>query len=297
MRIGFPLRQWARQLIISGTTALNLDALYEACDRSQAATAAPPVRVLFLHGTPDEGAFRALVLWLQRRFEIIDFATFDGLMRSTPASALRAPAVLLTFDDGLESNYRIAARVLEEVGVRGLFFVIPGFSLTSGDSSRRFYAERIRGTRFEPPMAPAHVADLAGRGHTIGNHTMSHAWLSRTDASEYGREIEASAAILESWIDRPVEAFAWPFVWNGITADAYHVATARHRYCFSPCAGRVMPGIDTGPLFWRTNLETWSRPAERRFQCSGLADRAAAVRRQRLRQLLEAEAPSTSQAA
>ena len=297
MRLGLPLRQWARQLIISGTTALHLDHVERLRERTRARATQPAVRVLYLHATPDARAFRALLQWLQRRFEIIDFTTFDRLFRSASATALQRPAVLLTFDDGLGSNYRIAAPVLEEAGTRGLFFVVPGFSTLSGEAARRFYVERIRGTRFEPPMTPDQVAELAERGHTIGNHTFSHAWLSQMHASRYEHEIDGGAALLESWIRRPIEAFAWPFVWNALPTEAYRRVVARHRYCFSPCAGRVVPGADAPALIWRTNVETWSRMAELRFQCSALADRAAADRRRRLRHLLRADAPSASHAA
>jgi peptidoglycan/xylan/chitin deacetylase (PgdA/CDA1 family) len=297
MRLGLSLRQWARQLIISGTTALHLDEVERRRERVQTSAGQPPIRVLFLHATPDAGALRALLQWVQRHFEIIDFPTFEGLFQPASARPLPRPAVLLTFDDGLASNYRIAAPVLEEAGARGLFFVVPGFSTLSGDAARRFYAERIRGESFELPMRPDQIADLSERGHTIGNHTFSHAWLSQTHASQLEREIEGSAALLESWTRRPVDAFAWPFVWNGITTDAYRLAIACHRYCFSPCAGRVVPGADAPGLIWRTNVETWSRVAELRFQCSALADRASADRRWRLRQLLRAQTPSASQAA
>ena len=297
MRLGLPLRPWLREFIITGTTALHLDTFARTREQARAATGPQPIRVLFLHATPDPDALKALLEWLQRHFEIIDFATFDRRMRSAAPSPVRRPAVLLTFDDGFESNYRVAAPLLEAAGARGLFFVVPGFSVLHGDEARRFYVEHIRGARFAPPMTPEQVGDLAARGHTIGNHTFSHALLSRTPANEYDREIDHSAARIESWTGRRVEAFAWPFVWNGLTSDAYAVVRARHSHCFSPCAGCNVPGADVPGLIWRTNVETWSRSAERRFQCSTLADRASADRRWRLRQRLHPLVPPTCQAA
>jgi peptidoglycan/xylan/chitin deacetylase (PgdA/CDA1 family) len=186
----------------------------------------------------------------------------------------------------------VAAPILDEAGVRAIFFVVPGFSSLPREDSRHFYRERMRkphGTA--SAMTPSQIRDLAARGHTIGNHTLSHAWLRETARSEYEREIVESAAIIESWTGRPVDAFAWPFTWNAITPEAYRVAAARHRYCFAPCAGRVQPG-DARGIIWRTNIEASSSPEEIRFQCSALADRAAASRR---RDLVDALIPSPTQ--
>ena len=289
MSLHEPVRAWTRQLVVSGATALHLDSF--ARNRERAGTRlghGNVIRVLFLHGTPaaDAAAFGRLLAWLQRRFRIIDYETFERLMR-TPAPVLDQPAVLLTFDDGFRSQYEVAAPILEEAGLRALFFVVPGFSLLSGETARRFSVERIRGRLAELPMTPEQIAELAGRGHTIGNHTFSHAWLSKTPSTAYDREIIDSAAMLESWIGQAINTFAWPFVWNGISPVAYRVAAARHRYCFAPCSGRVLPGLDSPGLIWRANVEAGSRHAEVGFQCSALADRASANRRGRLRHLLQ----------
>ena len=132
-------------------------------------------------------------------------------------------------------------------------------------------------------MTPGRIADLAARGHTIGNHTLSHANLPRTSPAGYEREIIESAAVIESWTGRPVDTFAWPFTWCAITPAAFPLAAECHRYCFAPCPRRTRGGTGAQAPIWRTNLEAHFRPAEVRFQRSGLA---ASARRRHLSRLL-----------
>jgi len=297
------VRSLGRELIIGMATGLGVDAANRVHERRvMHARRQALLRVLFFHGTPAShvGRFRRQLAWLRRRFEVIDFGAFTQRVASPVWPASDRPAVLLTFDDGLVSNYEVAAPLLEEAGTRGLFFVVPAFSLATGDASRLFFGKRFprRAARYERAMTPHEIRDLVDRGHTIGNHTLSHVRLSETPEVEYGREILDAAAVIESWIGRPVEAFAWPFVWNAITMAAHRLAAERHRYCFSPCPGMVDLRTDRTALLWRTNAEVDRSFREFRFQCSGLADYVAAPRRQQLRRLLAAPVGGTdSQAA
>lgn len=283
------LRFWGRQFVIAGSSAMHLDGVERWRERSQLRRAQTPiVRVLYLHATPAcrAEALRRHLAWLQEHFHIIDFAAFDRIVRAPVPSGNSKPSLLLTFDDGMASNYAVAAPLLEAAGVRALFFVVPEFSVRSGEEAYRFCRERIRSRHVEAAMTPGQIADLAARGHTIGNHTFSHANLLKTPPAEYQREIIESAAVIESWIGRPVDTFAWPFTWRAITPAAFRLAAERHRYCFAPCPGRTRGGAGLGSAFWRTNLEAHFRPAEVRFQCSGLADLAASARRRQLSRLL-----------
>jgi peptidoglycan/xylan/chitin deacetylase (PgdA/CDA1 family) len=284
--MSFPrwLRTWRRQLAITGATALHLDRLERWRERREVQRGASLIRVVYLHATPlsRAAALRRQLRWLHEQFRIIDFASFERSLASSVSPDPHQPSLLLTFDDGFASNYGVAAPILEDLGLRAVFFVVPAFSLRSGEAALRFCRDRVRQSRVEEAMTPEQIADLAGRGHTIGNHTFSHANLLKTSASEYEHEIIDSAAMIESWIGRPVDAFAWPFTWKAITPAAYRLAARRHRYCFAPCAGRTAAGVHAGSVIWRTNIETHASRAEWRFQCSRLADRAAAARRRHL---------------
>lgn len=284
------LRRRGRQVAITGAVALQFDKIERWRERGELRRGRTSiVRVLYFHATPSyqaEGLRRHLA-WLHAHFRIIDFPTFEQLLERASAVPENRPSLLLTFDDGVASNYDVAAPLLEEAGLRAVFFVVPEFSLQSGEAARRFCRERIRQRHLETAMTPQQIADLAARGHTIGNHTFSHANLLKARPAEYEHEIVESAAVIESWIGRPVNTFAWPFTWKAITPAAYRLAADRHRYCFAPCAGRTYGGDGSPWLIWRTNAEAHFRAGELRFQCSGLADRASAARRRQLSQLLK----------
>lgn len=286
------LRKSIRRLVIRGATAIGLDAIERSRERLELRRGGTQlVRVFYLHGSPQIHAeqFRRQLARLREHFTVIDFEAFKALFEGSMVVEHDRPAALLTFDDGFASNYEVAAPLLEEAGMRGVFFVVPRFSASGGEEARRLYRERVRNVQppfFQPPMTPEQIRDLSGRGHTIGNHTLSHARLSDVPEAEYEREIIESAAIIESWIGRPVEAFAWPFVWNAITPAAHRLACERHPYCFAPCAGRTDVRTDSRRLIWRTNIEPHYDAAEFRFQCSGLADHAVAARRRKLAQML-----------
>jgi peptidoglycan/xylan/chitin deacetylase (PgdA/CDA1 family) len=279
------LRSLTRQLLIAGADALGLDAFIATRVEDAARLhRGHVVRVFYIHGTPRSHAdvFRRYVAHLAERFNLITFETLKGLFAGGSIDRDDRPAALLTFDDGLANNYEVAAPILEEAGTRGVFFVVPKFSERTGDAAKQFFLEHIRPSLTpmgHEPMTPERIAGLAERGHTIGNHSLSHVRFSAIPEADYEREIVESASIIESWIGRPVEAFAWPFVWNAITPPAHRLAAARHAYCFAPCAGLTDACRDSRSLIWRTNLEPYTSDAEFRFQISGLADWISASRR------------------
>jgi len=58
--------------------------------------------------------------------------------------------ILFTFDDGRESNYSVAAPLLESFGGRGVFFVVPAFAASaSTEHALTFYR-----TRMNPDSTP-----------------------------------------------------------------------------------------------------------------------------------------------
>lgn len=292
------IRSIARQCVLRSQVAVGMDV--RAIGRMRQAVAAQEqavVQVVNLHGTlgEDEQRFRKQLEWLKRHFELIDFQTFArGWQEPQTLTKTGRPGALLTFDDGLASNYHVAAPILEEAGTRGVFFVVPRFSACSGDEAKRYYFEWIRpgdsgeGVADEmwQPMSAAQIGELAKRGHTIGNHTLSHVRLSEVTNQQARQEIEEGAKIVGSWINGPVEAFAWPFAWDAITKESWRVACQHHPYCFAPCPGTTDLMKDSPQLIWRTNVETNYKPYEYRFMYAGLADGLWRAKRQRLCQML-----------
>ncbi|HYV67040.1 MAG TPA: polysaccharide deacetylase family protein, partial [Myxococcales bacterium] len=82
------------------------------------------LRIVTFHETPDGQLerLRRIVDWCRERFPMASPADVDGIVAGRwPAGPDR---VLLTFDDGYESNFA-AARWLARIGVQAIFFVVP----------------------------------------------------------------------------------------------------------------------------------------------------------------------------
>jgi peptidoglycan/xylan/chitin deacetylase (PgdA/CDA1 family) len=130
--------------------------------------------------------FRFQVRWLQK-------AGWRGL---SVGEALAGPAavnrVVITFDDGCETDLLVAAPILQEAGFGATFYVTVGFL------GRLGY------------MDAAQLRELSAQGFEIGCHSMTHAYLN--DLAEGGkrREIVEAKVKLEDIVGKAVEHFSCP---------------------------------------------------------------------------------------
>ncbi len=287
------LRSRARSFLIEAATLFRADQL--ALHRQQRRRRG---LVIAVHETPEalKEQFRNQLEWASRHFAVCSLEKFVDLCYGKSEDRVPSkPPILFTFDDGRESNYAVAAPLLESIGARGVFFIVPEFSECSPRQALDFYRSNIN-PNSRPgdeawedwkPMSPAQVADLAARGHAIGNHTLTHPRLSRLDAQRLEHEIGDSARKLTAWTGKPVEAFAWTFGWDAIDRDAWRVICRYHKFCFAPCPGAVEPQRDRPTLIWRREIEVKYSPAECRFLYSGLGDFWWSTRRNQLRKMLQ----------
>jgi peptidoglycan/xylan/chitin deacetylase (PgdA/CDA1 family) len=292
-------------LVLNCVSNLRIDELVLAMHSTDAANS--KIVVVEMHETLASNAdqFRAQFDWVTKHFTIITPELFAKALESKSRTWTGSkPAVLFTFDDGRESNYRIAAPVLESYGARGIFFVVPKFIGLTGDAAKDFYYSRIdiRGeTELPPqsdfgegmiwqPMTPEQLGDLARRGHWVGAHTLSHRRLLGLSAPELRCEINESARQISLWTGKPVDAFAWAYSWDAIDRASWEAVRQVHRFCFSPCPGTVDLAKDSPFLIWRKEIESYYPPAEYRFMYSGLVDLFWAGRRRHLKKMLEASA-------
>ncbi|WP_102797872.1 polysaccharide deacetylase family protein [Bowmanella denitrificans] len=77
----------------------------------------------------------------------------------------------------------------------------------------QWYQQNLANEQAPLMMTPAEVRELAQLGITIGAHTVNHPILKVHDEPTQQWEIETSKQQLESWLDKPVEHFAYP---NGV---------------------------------------------------------------------------------
>jgi len=300
-------RSRARSFLIQAATFARAD---ELALRLHRLTAQSRGLVVAMHETPLSLAqrFRDQLAWVSRHFTITSLEGFAQLWESPGTNqhgslSNAKPPVLFSFDDGRESNYTVAAPLLESFGGRGLFFIVPAFAECAPDQSLAYYRSRINPDS-EPgdetwedwkPMTPAQIADLAARGHAIGNHTLTHQRLAGLSSETLEREIGDSARRLAAWTGKPIDAFGWTFGWDAIDARAWEVIRKYHRFCFAPCPGEINSREDIPSLLWRREVEVKYSPAEFRFLYSGLVDPWWASRRRRLRKMLRPPARMNSE--
>jgi peptidoglycan/xylan/chitin deacetylase (PgdA/CDA1 family) len=145
--------------------------------------------------------------------------------KSFPATLpLEAKEVVLTFDDG--PNPGTTERVLEALKgecVRATFFLIGRHAESHSELTRRIFAE----------------------GHTIGNHTYSHPWLSQITQERAQSEIERGFATIQSALG-PTLKMAPFFRFPGFTSTPALLEYLEHRKI--PVFGADLWASDWNPM-------------------------------------------------
>ncbi len=130
------------------------------------------------------------------------FRTAEDLLAGPGTLPPPAGTACATFDDGLASDLRVTAPLLEALGIRGSFFVCAG--LWGGQhASIRGDAGRLL-TRDE-------AAELSARGMELGSHAMTHSDLRMLDDTALDAELAESKAAIEQLTGRPCRVIAYPF--------------------------------------------------------------------------------------
>jgi hypothetical protein len=136
-------RSQARAFLIQAAALARAD---ELAFRVQGLKGRSLALVVGVHETPAslEAQFPEQLEFASRHFTITSLEDFAKLWEShSKAAASAKPPVLFTFDDGRESNYTVAAPLLESFGGRGVFFVVPAFAECAAGEALTFYRSRI----------------------------------------------------------------------------------------------------------------------------------------------------------
>ena len=115
--------------------------------------------------------------------------------------AVRSPArpmVTFAFDDAPASATTAGAEVLEQHGVRGVYYFCAGLAGEQGHMGR--FADRDDMHR------------VARAGHEIGCHTYSHLDCGKADGAAASADIDHNIGILRSWgVADQLTTFAYPY--------------------------------------------------------------------------------------
>ncbi len=278
---------WKQTIKGALDTALGNRAAFALTHRAaQAMWGAPSLYIVNYHDTPGwtaAGFGRQMAFYADH----FSFATVADLGRVLAGEAVfDRPGLLLTFDDGLRTNYDVAAPILDSYGAQGVFLVCP--DLIESEAAATPEAEAARAWSHlihahpdsllasDPRafMTWAEVHDLEARGHVIGCHTKTHTRLSaHLSHADREREIPVAKATLEARLGHGVDLFCWV----GGESESYSHSAAQairdagFRYSLMTCAAPVRPG-DAPLQLQRYNIESdW--PLERvRLVLGGLFD-------------------------
>jgi hypothetical protein len=137
------------------------------------------LRILTFHETlgDDLKRFQRTVEWCRSRFVMATPEDADEIAAGRwPHDTDR---ILVTFDDGWESNFE-AARWLAGIGVSAIFFVVPSLIGRDGDEYFRFHAQnRVspnlpQGSPGARGLSLAQLREMRAMGHRIGAHNFGH---------------------------------------------------------------------------------------------------------------------------
>jgi len=205
-----------------------------------------------------------------------------------------SPGLIMTFDDGLLSNYRVAAPLLEKYGFTGWFFLPTAFLSTAPREQARFAKEHIIHTAgLVDPETEDRLAmnwdearDLAKR-HVIGSHTRTHCrMVASITPAQIEDEIVSSKRILEEQLQIPIRTYCWVGGENGTysAAAANMIVDAGYEFAFVTTSAPIRPRHDPYQIH-RTNINPDWRLNRLRFQLSGILDFVNRRKRDQVRQI------------
>jgi peptidoglycan/xylan/chitin deacetylase (PgdA/CDA1 family) len=145
-----------------------------------------------------EANFRSQMRWLRE----------SGLRGISVGEALAChpkSSVVITFDDGSETDLLVAAPILNESNCQATFYVTAGFLGQPGY------------------LTASQLCELSAMGFEIGCHSMSHAYLNDLDRDGLNREVVEAKQRLEQLLGKVVEHFSCP----GGRYDERVIAVAR----------------------------------------------------------------------
>lgn len=211
--------------------------------------ARPAFRILLFHDVPAARteSFRRFAEWVKAGPGVIAPDGAEAWLGGSAApGAASAEPCLFAFDDGFQSNRRIAEEVLAPLGIQALFFVSPGLIGLDPEEEAYRLAATVFDAQVDPedlppdlkPMSWEEIAELVRLGHTIGAHGMLHRRLTALAGDELEWEIVEAGVRLREKLQVPVRWFAYAFGDIGsISRSALEIIGAQYAFCRSGLRG------------------------------------------------------------
>jgi len=162
------------------------------------------IRAINYHSTPQENMvqFEEQLKYFSKHYTSVSKEDLKAFLEGKLKR--RKPGLIISFDDGLESNYNNAKPLLEKYNFQGWFF-IPSGLVESGNCKK----EHLTGESSERYMNWDEVRDL-NNTHVIGSHTHTHKRLSKSLSEKMLiQEIKYSKIELEKMTNSEIDVFCW----------------------------------------------------------------------------------------
>lgn len=164
-----------------------------------------------------------------------------------------ARTMVVTVDDSEINGFKVAAPVLERLGLRATFFVLPG------------YAGRTGSLNF------GKMRKLVARGHGIGNHSWTHRDLRGLSTDALFKQVEKAQRRLAKELGFRPRTFAYPYaVWNDRVIERVRQSGFELAFTAGPgatlksdaplLAPRIFVSRLTSPADLATKLEKFAQP-------------------------------------
>ena len=229
------------------TMGLPLPVLLLAAFAAWILTATPPsgFPILEYHMVTEEprpGAERYVVLPEDFAAQL-DYLTAEGYTTITPQDYARArkgkqqlpeKPVILSFDDGYEDNHRVILPMLEERGMKAVFYVV------TNDIGLPGY------------MTWDDLFDLERHGMEIGSHTANHIPLTTLPPEKQREELHLSKLMLEWKGLKTIYSFSYP---TGAYDAGIVAMLAEEEYLTAVTGEAGLNNVETNPyLLRRVNI-------------------------------------------
>ena len=161
--------------------------------------------ILTFHHLGEDGYPPALFESTLRRLHSRGYKTIDlvtGVSQLKSGTLLPNKCFIITFDDGYQSTYEVAAPVLDELGFTATLFPI-NVKAHAGSSRPAFEGR--------PLLTKKEIRLLAQSGHAIGSHTLDHHDLCSLTLDEAAHQLDESRDQWQQLLGSSIESFAYPY--------------------------------------------------------------------------------------
>ena len=250
------------------------------------------IYALYYHDTPEHeiSSLEQQLFYFKKHFSSVNQSDLN-LFFANKEWHKDKPGLILSFDDGLRSNFDFAAPLIEKYGFTAWFFITTDFldvPISEQFEFAKNHSITVRKSYRDSRLAMTwdEVRQL-DKNHVIGSHTKSHKRMeASTTETQIHQEIALSKKYLEEKLGHQVDIFCWV----GGEEQSYSaqgakaIREANYKYSFMT---NCMPiKTDTNPLqLQRNNIETsWSINLAR-FSVSGVMDLLYYPKRKRVNNL------------